>query len=78
MKRYVVTEEELENLAWQAQLYGGNSSPKNMWKAEDACRSRPVPEWATHFAGGWTSQVDPMDVGLSPYWEVEQCEEMPK
>jgi hypothetical protein len=44
MKYYIVSEEELNQLAssW-AHLSGID-------RAEAACRARPVPEWATHFA----------------------------
>lgn len=90
MKYYVVTEEELKDYgiacgasAVSAHL-GGINDPRTVrlerkrQKLEYLCLSRQVPEEATHFAGGWVSKVDPMEEGLSSYWEVERCEEIQK
>lgn len=68
MKRYIVTEAELEELKLQVRLVGDDLEPdlKDLWKAEDACLSRPVPEWATEFAG------DPHNVGYVESWEFEE------
>ena len=51
-KYYMVSEEELNELKMAATIdgYCYSDDTKEVDKALDACRVRPVPEWATHFA----------------------------
>lgn len=51
MKYYVVSEQELKYMRTLAHYQGfGAADAKEVDEAADACRARPVPEWATHFA----------------------------
>lgn len=71
MKRYIVTELDLNNLMDATFSFSNNPDPNKEWldRANKECRSIEVPEWATHFAE--------MDFQLDPYrWQ--QMEEIPK
>jgi hypothetical protein len=50
-KYYVVSEGELKDLARTWSYAPGPHKLIDTTKAEAACRTRPVPEWATHFHG---------------------------
>lgn len=56
MKYYVVSESELEQLQHYTTEVSVCDyeelalSQKKLQQASEACRARPVPEWATHFA----------------------------
>lgn len=58
MKYYVVSETELDEL-YYADRY-------ERQQADEACRTRPVPEWATHFTGDLHEQ------GYVEGWEFEE------
>lgn len=47
MKRYIVTESELGDLADSAHFLEDRA---NRIAVIQGCRKRPVPDWATHFA----------------------------
>ena len=80
-KWFVVSEEELEAaivsaniVGWGNAKYGycGDSVEKEYEKAEAACRSRPVPEWATHFADLRPS-IDPSEpIQIWNYEEISK------
>jgi hypothetical protein len=76
-KFYVVSESELRKLVSTASDYvfaagaGFNESTientrLELIKVKDACRARPVPEWATEFTG------DPYNRGYVESWEFEE------
>lgn len=54
MKYLLMTEAEFEAaMTTLAKYHRGESSVKELSKAEAACRARPVPEWAVDFSDSY-------------------------
>jgi len=75
MKYYVVSESELEALVTAVEhdsIYETVGTRQDLDSAEDACRARPVPKWATHFAGNIDGPYDYDLYEIGNYEEIKR------